>query len=133
MSTLASSLTNTSRLPDGWSELEVVEDTVVADGIALHRAGVASIGPNGEEVTGSAADTVCSPAPRSYFELLERAATLEALRDRRSSYELRTVEGQAAGSCPGDTLFPESDSPQRWRYARSNGVAIHSDWSRAAV
>jgi hypothetical protein len=133
--TLASneSLRSTSPLPDGWSELEIVEDVVVADGVELHRAGVASTGPGGEEVTGSAADAARSPAPRSYFELLERAATLEALRDRRQVYELRTRDGTAVGTCTAETLFPESDAPDRWRYARSNGIAIHQDWENATV
>jgi hypothetical protein len=133
MSARAKSLRNTSPLPDGWSELEVVEDVVVADGIELHRAGVASVGPSGEEVTGSAADAAGSPAPRSYFELLERAATLEALRDLLPSYALCTAGGKPAGSCTAESLFPTSDAPDRWRYARSNGVAIHADWHSAAT
>jgi ribosomal protein S12 methylthiotransferase accessory factor YcaO len=30
-------------------------------------------------------------------------------------------------------LFPESDVPAQWRYARSNGVAIHDGWRAAAL
>jgi hypothetical protein len=126
-------LRSTSPLPEGWSELEIVEDIFVADGVELHRVGVASTGPDGEEITGSAADAGFSPAPRGYFELLERAATLEALRERRASYALRTADGRPAGTCAGATLYPESDEPARWRYARSNGVAIHTDWNTAAL
>jgi hypothetical protein len=129
---LRETLQRTSPLPEGWSELEVVEDVFVADGVELHRAGIASVAPDGEEVTGSAAEAGSSPAARSYFELLERAATVEALRDRRLAYELRTFEGDARGTCSADELFPVSDDPARWRYARSNGVALHTDWQRAA-
>lgn len=132
MSPLLETLRSTSPLPDGWSELEVVEDIVVVDGVQVHRAGIASIGPSGEEVTGSAAEAASSPLPRSYYELLERAATLEALRNKRSSYEVRSIDGVAAGTCSARDLFPESDEPSRWRYARSNGVAVHRDWSTAA-
>ena len=133
MTTSCKTLRSTSPLPDGWSELEIVEDVVVADGVEIHRVGVASIGPDGEEITGSAAEAAVSPASRGYFELLERVAVVEALKERRPSYDLRTAEGRPAGACTADTLFPESDEPTRWRYARSNGVAIHADWNTAAL
>jgi len=47
---------DTSPLPSGWSEPTVVEDVVVADGVELRRAGLASTGPDGEEVTGAAVE-----------------------------------------------------------------------------
>ncbi|MBS2018705.1 MAG: YcaO-like family protein [Deltaproteobacteria bacterium] len=121
-----------SPLPEGWSEPEVVADVVVADGVRLHRAGIASVAPTGEEITGSAADESGSPAARGFYELLERAAILEALRAKRPRYELRTLDGAVAGECSEHELFPESDDPARWRYARSNGVAIFDDWASAA-
>jgi ribosomal protein S12 methylthiotransferase accessory factor YcaO len=128
---LRAALLDTSPLPEGWSPLEIVEDTVVADGVRLHRAGLASVGPDGEEVTGSAAGTRESPAARGYFELLERIATVEALRDRAPSYEMMTAAGAPAGRRPRSVVFPESDDPAKWRYARSNGVALHADWATA--
>lgn len=126
-----SSPTSTSPLPEGWSELEAVEDRVVADGVALRRAGLASRGPDGEEITGSAADVAECPAARSYFELLERAATLEALRSVAARYVLRTRSGEEGGAADGAAVFPESGEPARWRYARSNGVALYAGWSGA--
>jgi ribosomal protein S12 methylthiotransferase accessory factor YcaO len=30
-------------------------------------------------------------------------------------------------------VFPESDDPVRWRYARSNGVALHANWRAACT
>jgi len=126
-------LRSTSPLPEGWSELEVVEDVIVADGVELHRVGMATTGPQGEEITGSAAEPTHSPAARSYFELLERAATLHAIKEQRLVYELRTTDEHPVGECAASALFPESDAPARWRYARSNGVAIHSDWKTAAL
>ena len=50
-------LLDTFPLPEGWSPLQIVEDTVVVDGIELWRAGIASVGPEGEEVTGAGAET----------------------------------------------------------------------------
>lgn len=52
-STLRETLLGVSRLPDGWSPLEVVEDAIFADGAIFYRAGVATTGPDGEEVTGA--------------------------------------------------------------------------------
>jgi ribosomal protein S12 methylthiotransferase accessory factor YcaO-like protein len=131
-STLQAALERTSRLPDGWSELEIVEDTVLADGVELHRAGVASKGPDGQEVTGSAACASASPARRSYFELLERAATHEAHRARRGPFELLSASGERVGGCSAREVFPESEAPALWRYAKSNGVALHVSWESAA-
>jgi hypothetical protein len=70
---------------------------------------------------------------RSYFELLERVATLEALRCKLPEYPLLTNEQVPAGHAATATVFPESDDPARWRYARSNGVALHADWRTACV
>jgi hypothetical protein len=126
-------LCETFLLPEGWSEPEILEDAVVADGVELRRAGVSSRGPSGEEIVGSAVDAKGSPIDRSYFELLERVSTVEALRARRSAYELRTVDEELIGVRTADQVFPESDDPARWRYARSNGVALHADWTSAAL
>ena len=126
-------LLSTFPLPDGWTPLEVVEDAFVADGVEIRRAGVASVGPDGEEVTGSAADTRSAPSPRSYFELLERISTLEAIRHKQKAYALLTSAGDSVGQVAGIHAFPESDDPARWRHARSNGVALHADWSTACL
>ncbi|MBX3211348.1 MAG: YcaO-like family protein [Labilithrix sp.] len=126
------------RLPEGWSAPERCEDVIVADGLAVRRAGVASVAPDGEEITGSAASLEhdgppgeATPASRSWFELLERASVVEALRAPKTEHELRTAAGVVVRTCAHGELFPESDDPTRWRPARSNGVAIHADWSRA--
>jgi hypothetical protein len=121
----------TSRLPEGWSEPAVVEDVVIVDDVKLYRAGLSSVAPDGEEITSSAAEPTGSPLGRSYFELLERVSTFEALRSRRLFYELWTSERQLAGFLPASEVFPESDEPNRWRYARSNGVALHASFSGA--
>jgi hypothetical protein len=122
---------STFRLPDGWSEPAVVEDTIVADGVRIHRAGLSSVSPGGEEVTSSAAEAGTSPAERCRFELLERVCTMEALRAPPLFCELEDAAGELVGFCPGAEAFPESDEPARWRYARSNGVALHAGWSSA--
>jgi ribosomal protein S12 methylthiotransferase accessory factor YcaO len=65
---------------------------------------------------GTAAHWAESPADRAYFELLERVAVLDAVRS----------------GAPED-VFPTSSDPARWTYARSNGVALHTDWKTACT
>jgi hypothetical protein len=142
------------QLPDGWATPEVVEDAIVADDVPMHRAGLSTVGVDGEEVCGSAADVRVPTAlraalrgprrrgprrgeprrgtlDRAWFELLERISGHEALRDRRPSYEVRSEAGEARGTWSRSDVFPESDAPHRWTYARSNGVALHVDWTTA--
>jgi ribosomal protein S12 methylthiotransferase accessory factor YcaO len=84
-------------------------------------------------VLGAAVEPTESPARRAYLELLERAATMEALSSKRDAWELRTRAGEAIEMRAASEIFPESGEPQRWRYARSNGVALHRDWSAACL
>src|SRR5262249_212328 len=105
-----------------------------ADGVVLRRAGFAAIAPSGEEITGSAAamNDDESPATRAYFELLERVSTIEALDDPRDVVKLRCKLAEPIGYATKTSVFPESDSPNTWRYARSNGIAIYEGWIHAA-
>ena len=127
---LDGSLSLTFPLPEGWSEAERVEDTIDADGLVLHRVGLASSSGK-DQAVGSAADWTSSPAMRARFELLERMALLEASRSDGASFVVRSACGQRVGQLLGKDAFPVSDDPTRWSYARSNGVALHADWRRA--
>ena len=122
----------TSRLPEGFGALEQVRDVVVAGGIELHRAGVCVVSPAGETITGSAAGTTGASTDRAHFELLERVATLEAIKTG-ASHQLLSSRGQAVAEISPERLFPESPEPLRFRYARSNGVALHQSFRRAAL
>lgn len=93
----------------GYSPPQVFADEIEIAGARVRRAGIQSTAPSGEEVTGSAAVLEGSPLERAYFELLERAAVLEAA--ARAS------------------LAPSRDP--RSRPARSNGVALHRTWEEA--
>lgn len=99
------------RLPDGFSEPQTFADVVDLFGVAVRRAGVATSGPGGVEVTGSAAAFDEDPVERARFELFERVATVQAVMARAPSRH---------------GAFAESDAPERYRYARSNGVALHA-------
>jgi hypothetical protein len=119
-------------LPEGWSGITVVEDTFLADHVQVRRAGLSSTSPSGEEILGSAADARGSPTARAYFELLERASTVEWLARPRALCDLLTIDGTVAEQSSWKDVFPESPEPAAWRYARSNGVAIHADWQSAS-
>jgi len=102
-------------LPDGWSAPERVEDVMEADGLLLHRSGWCSRSASGEAL-GAAADWQGSPGDRAYFELLERVVVLDAWHARAA-----------------DDVFPASPDPERWCHARSNGVALHTNWEAACA
>src|SRR5262245_26345197 len=120
----------TSSLPPEWSEPEIVEDVVEVDGVTIHRAGMATIGPDGEEI-GAAVERAGAARARAQFELLERVVTAGAIREHRSSYMIATESGRSVGIRSGDEVFPRSDDPTRWSFARSNGIALHSSWQEA--
>jgi hypothetical protein len=105
----------------------------MADGLELHRVGISSSGPGDEEVTGSAAELAASPLDRAYFELVERISTAEAIRVPAPRCGVRTLDGQSAGQRPRADAFPENVAPDRWRYAKSNGIALHVDWHTASL
>lgn len=121
----------THTLPESWSAPEAALDVVTVDGTAIRRAGVLSTSPQGEAITGSAAGTDASVEARSWYELLERVACVEAARATKKSYTLSTFDGRTLGAAPGASLFPEAVAEAGFRYARSNGVALHA--SRAAA
>jgi hypothetical protein len=128
---MSSSLKQPYQLPDCWTAPEVIEDLIVADAVAIRRSGLSTIATDGEEVCGSAAQIAGSALPRAWFELLERVSTLEAIRDRRPSYDLLNAGGERIDTWSDAEVFPESPAPTTWRYARSNGVALHRDWKTA--
>ncbi len=129
---------STPRLPEGWSSPEVVGDVIDADGMTIERAGVSAVHPSGEEITGSAASVVPAPSgaietgQRAWFELFERAAVMEAI-TKQQAWRVLTAEGESHGIHSHAELFPESPEPTRWRYARSNGVALHVTWADACA
>jgi hypothetical protein len=104
------------RLPEGFSEPEAFVDDIDLFGVRVRRAGLATSGPGGLELTGSAAALDEDPVARAGFELLERVATALAV---------------AARTPASHGAFPESDAPERYRHARSNGIALHASLETA--
>jgi hypothetical protein len=124
-------LKETFPLGDRWSEPQVFEEVVSIGGVEITLAGLAAESTDGETVTGSAADIAEIPLPRAYFELLERASVVGLGRERRGGWPVRDLDGASHGAVASTVLAPQSPDPTRWKYARSNGVALSSSWGDA--
>jgi hypothetical protein len=94
-------------LPHGWSQPVVMADTIAIGDVRVERTGITAQSRSGREVTGSAATVGTSPLARAWFELLERAAVIDAAVD------------------------DSDDATPRRRASRSNGVAIQRSWQAA--
>ncbi len=121
----------TYQLPEHWTAPQVFEDVITAGGLEIHRAGLATTAPDGEEVCGSAAEPSTRATTRAWYELLERVSTLDAIASSRASFVLHDRAGAAIDVVERTVVFPESPEPEVWRHARSNGVALHTSWEAA--
>lgn len=119
-------------LPEHWSAVETHTDVVEIEGVEVRRAGLSSVGPGGE-ATGSAAELFADPAPRARFELLERIGILEARASLASHHLVLDASGASKGTIGREEIFLESEAPDTWRHARSNGIAIHTSWQAACL
>lgn len=117
--------------PPHLGAVEWCLDDAKIDGATIHLAGVA-VDVDGECVTGSAASTVEVPIERAYLELLERLAILEAIERAPSRFATFDEVGTPTGIAPFAKVFPTSPTPDEWRWARSNGVAVGPNFGFAA-
>lgn len=116
-------------LPPSWRSPELFADVTTVAGVRVHAVGCCSEHPSGDCATGSAASLAGPETARAYFELLERAAIMEAVR-RGAEHSVRSQDGTWRGRMGAAEIFPQSPEPEAWRYARSNGVALgtgHAD------
>jgi hypothetical protein len=116
-----------------WGEPTVFSDTVSVCGIGIHLAGLCVSSDDGGSVTGSAGDLFESPVERAYFELLERTSVVALSTSDGSDVPIRTADGERLEAIGHDVVAPKSGEPDRWRYARSNGVAAGLSWRGACA
>jgi hypothetical protein len=116
-----------------WGELDILVERVSVREVTIHVAGIAARGPDGDIFTGSAASLETSPIDRAYFELLERGSVVAMGRDLQRNWLLKDLDGTVRGRSDLDSLAPSSPDPSRWRYARSNGVAVAASWQKACT
>jgi YcaO cyclodehydratase, ATP-ad Mg2+-binding len=116
-------------LPLGSSAPELFTQVVEIGACELHLVGlVASIA--GEIYSGSAAEQGHAPLERAYFELVERLSIGKAI-NSDEKFALRSGTGELLGQLSTEQVFPVNPEPERWRYAKSNGVAVAPTWAAA--
>lgn len=86
---------------------------------------------NDGDVAGSAGALGEYPVERAYFELVERAATVDALDCKAAHYPIYDTKRGLVDHQSRDVVFPPSPPDAPWTYARSNGVAVASTWEAA--
>jgi hypothetical protein len=109
-----------------WRLVETVADRVLHAGVELRRVGLAARRPDGAVVSGSAASTSGDPFERARFELMERAALVDAMRKGTPRVE-HDAEGKRLGRELLEHIFPPATDPTTCRPSLSNGVAIGPD------
>ncbi len=117
-------------LGSAWGDVVVFTDAASINGIDIHLAAIAATTAGGETVTGSAGDFCESPASRAYFELLERVSIVRS-ETLIWALPIKTSTGRECAQVRSDLIAPKSRHPDRWRYSRSNGVALGSSWAAA--
>lgn len=106
------------------------EDALDVGGLTVHRRGLAVSLPNGAEILGAAAGPARTELVRADYELAERIATEEAFQAGPPRYDLLSDVGACVGEIERATLLAVS-GVDSVRFARSNGVALHRDWTSA--
>jgi ribosomal protein S12 methylthiotransferase accessory factor YcaO len=120
-------------MPRSWRTPERFCETVCVNGVRVYAVGLCADNAAGDCVTGSAASLDAPDSARAYFELLERAAIMDAVRRPQGEHPLRDEHGTWRGCISAADLFPQSPEPEAWQYARSNGVALGIDLSDACA
>lgn len=119
-------------LSSAWAAPVLFSETADIHGVSLKLAGLSSEHASGRSIVGSAVDSRRSPLERSYFELLERSAVIEALHQADGDHDVLDLSAGCVGTCSHQRVFPLDPEPEKWRHSLSNGVAAHRDWKRAA-
>jgi hypothetical protein len=104
---------NYNLLPKSWGKIEHFEEDFELFHLKLKLNGFSATDiSTGAIVLGSSANTVNEPE-RAFYELLERAWTVESLKDSKLK-----------------ELFPVSTSPS-FVFSKSNGIALHTNLEMA--
>jgi hypothetical protein len=117
-------------LPEGATSLDVFCQRALIGELSIELVGLTAE-LDGEVFAGSAAEVDVPPLDRAYFELVERLSIGRAL--RRDSFTLADSARTSLGVLSREEVFPTSPEPERWRHAKSNGVAIAPTWAQACA
>jgi hypothetical protein len=126
---LDGALTSPLPLPEGWTLAERVDDAVEAGGLSIRRVGLCATSSQHGQAVGSAAGVDEDPTARATFELLERIALAESARASDRTFRVRSSNGTVVGTARVEDVFRPSEQPDRWAFARSNGVSLNVGWA----
>ena len=115
-------------LPNNWNIAEECENVLEISGLQLHLSGIVATN-NQQNAIGSAGSLSEETKHRSYFELLERVSILEA--QKSSSFIAYNKKRTFQQEVSLEVAFPTSPTPEKWQYAKSNGVALSSSFEEA--
>jgi hypothetical protein len=119
-------------LSSQWGLPELTIEKSEVYGLNYTAIGLIVSHVDGIPVYASAAGTDSSSVLyRAYFELLERTSIVEAELSIKTQFSILNVKGDSEDFLKRSQVLKNEDSNQNWKYARSNGVALHSDLLQA--
>lgn len=117
--------------PKDWEPPELFQEIAVVGRLSLPTWGLVSRRTSGEMVTGSSCGEDRPSFARAFFELLERMSIVEAERTLCGPIPLWGIDRARVGERSPSEVFCRESGGGQWQYARSNGVACHSDREEA--
>lgn len=130
-------LLNKYPLPKKWDRLETFVETQNIEDIAINMVGLSLDHHPVLPIIGSAANLQEPPWERAYFELLERGYLLniesQCKDEPFTRFHLLDQNKKLISYISGARIFKEAPIEDLWRYARSNGVALHTNFESAAT
>jgi hypothetical protein len=114
-----------------WGEPASFMETASIEGTEVHLVGFSVEDEAGNAATGSAGDLEGPPIDRAYFELVERTSIIAMSEHGSDRWKACDDCRRERGQVGADVMLPVSTDPIRWRFARSNGVAVGLSWADA--
>lgn len=125
-------LTESVPLSPRWSKPQVYPDDFHLGSFHLKTMGLIAEASDKVPISGSAASETSEEAlERAYFELIERTSIFDVLQSSEEIFEVMDRKGNLR-KLRRDQIFPVDGVSQGWKYSKSNGVAAHYDFQKAA-
>lgn len=115
----------------GWECAEPFRNSLTVENLTLHQEGLCAMHPTLGQMVGASTTTKPDGDSKAWYELIERISTLQAAVEESPTLELLNFQGERLKDIPRSTVFPDISGPG-FRAAKSNGVALWSDFAGAA-
>jgi hypothetical protein len=122
--------------PEQWALPELYFEEVSMGDASISVAGLSSHLSGYGEVSASAVDLTGLSMRRAFFELIERLISISWETQWKFQHKtVRLVQENPFNEKTVSTelIFPSSDTPNRWRYSITNGVAAHTLEKKATL